>query len=76
VYRKKEEITQYWQELFQNSPDVQMEIEEIFSLGERCVLRWRYTWEKEGGEERHTRGVDIFRVRSGFILEMLSYVKG
>ena len=50
--------------------------QEIFGLGERCVMRWRYSWVDTAGERGHVRGVDIFRVRNGAIREKLSYVKG
>jgi hypothetical protein len=39
-------------------------------------MRWRYDWIEGAGEERHVRGVDIFKVKDGFICEKLSYVKG
>ena len=49
--------------------------EEQFAVGDRCVVRWLYTWE-ENGETRHLRGVDILRVRDGKLAEKLAYVKG
>jgi len=76
VYSGKEAITQFWRDFFRESPQARIEIEEIFSLGERCIMRWRYSWEEVAGEKRHVRGVDIFRVREGAICEKLSYVKG
>ena len=72
----KAAIAQYWQDFFRESPDAHIEIEEIFGFGERCVVRWRYSWVEKGGEEGHVRGVDIFRVRNGTIREKLSYIKG
>ena len=73
-YSGKVAVTQFWQDFFRVSPQAQIEIEEIFGLGERCVMRWSCSWvdRKQG----HVRGVDIFRVRDGSILEKLSYVKG
>ena len=76
VYSGKEVVTQFWQDFFAESPHAHIEIEEIFSFGERCIMRWRYSWVDTGGERGHVRGVDIFRVRSGSIREKLSYVKG
>ncbi|HMD81005.1 MAG TPA: nuclear transport factor 2 family protein [Anaerolineales bacterium] len=76
VYSGKETVTQFWREFFRESPQAHIEIEEIFGLGERCVMRWRYSWVDIEGKQGHVRGVDIFRVREGFILEKLSYVKG
>jgi predicted SnoaL-like aldol condensation-catalyzing enzyme len=76
TYSGKEVVTQYWQDFFRESPDAHIEIEEIFGFGERCVMRWKYSWVDTGGEEGYVRGVDIFRVRNGSIREKLSYVKG
>jgi hypothetical protein len=47
----------------------------MFAAGDRCVVRWRYDWVREG-EAGHVRGVDLFRVREGKVAEKLSYVKG
>ena len=76
VYSGKEAVTQFWQDFFRQSPHAHIQIEEIFGFGERCIMRWRYSWVDMGGERGHVRGVDIFRVRNGFIHEKLSYVKG
>jgi ketosteroid isomerase-like protein len=76
VVSGKEDVTKFWQDFFRESPQAHIEIEEIFGFGERCIMRWRYSWVDQGGEKGHVRGVDIFRVRSGSIREKLSYVKG
>lgn len=76
VYTGKEQVTQYWQAFFRGSPHAHIKIEEVFGLGERCVMRWRYTWEDPRGGQGHVRGVDVFRVRDGLIREKLSFVKG
>lgn len=76
VYSGKEVVTQFWQNFFRESPYAHIDIEEIFGFGERCIMRWRYSWVDKGGEKGHVRGVDIFRVRNGSIREKLSYVKG
>lgn len=47
----------------------------MFAAGDRCVVRWVYTWVREGTPGR-IRGVDVFRVRDGRVAENLSYVKG
>lgn len=75
-YAGKEAVTQFWQEFFAASPQARIEIEEIFGLGWRCVMRWRYGWGDAAGQPGHVRGVDIFTVRDGLISEKLSYVKG
>lgn len=76
VYMEKEAVTQFWQAFFRESPQAHIEIEDIFGLGYRCVMRWRYEWVDKAGKKRHVRGVDIFQVKEGFICEKLSYVKG
>lgn len=76
IYSGKEEVTQFWQAFFRQSPGAQIEIEEIFGFGDRCIMRWVYNWVEASGEAGHVRGVDIFRVKDGFICEKLSYVKG
>lgn len=76
VYSGKEAVTQFWHDFFRQSPQAHIEIEEIFGLGNRCIMRWRYTWVDEAGKEGHVRGVDIFQVNDGLISEKLSYVKG
>jgi limonene-1,2-epoxide hydrolase len=72
----KESLAQFWQSFFSSSPQARIQIEEIFGLGNRCIMRWRYDWGNEGSEKGHVRGVDIFQVRDGLIIEKLSYVKG
>jgi len=76
VYSGKETVTQFWQDFFRESPHAHIEIEEIFGLGMRCIMRWRYEWLDGAGKKKHVRGVDIFQVRDGSICEKLSYVKG
>ncbi len=76
VYAGKEANTQFWQTFFHESPHAHIEIEEIFGLGMRCVMRWRYDWVDGAGKKGHVRGVDIFQVKNGAIYEKLSYVKG
>ena len=75
-YSGKEAVTQFWQNFFRESPHAHIDIEEIFSLGLRCIMRWKYSWEDIEGKKGHVRGVDIFRVEDGLIAEKFSYVKG
>jgi hypothetical protein len=56
-------------------PQARFDTEEIFAAGDRCVVRWTYSWVREG-KSGHIRGVDLFRVRDGQVAEKLSYVKG
>ncbi|MEK7442613.1 MAG: nuclear transport factor 2 family protein [Chloroflexota bacterium] len=76
VYSEKEVVTQFWQDFFRESPQAHIEIEEIFGLGLRCIMRWRYDWVDAAGKKGHVRGVDIFQVKNGLICEKFSYVKG
>jgi hypothetical protein len=76
LYAGKEAIAQFWEDFFRASPQAHIQIEEIFGLGWRCVMRWRYEWVDENGSKGHVRGVDVYQVRDGLIREKLSYVKG
>ncbi len=76
VYSGKETVTQFWLDFFRESPSAHIDIEEIFGLGLRCVMRWKYSWVDINGKKGHVRGVDIFQVREGLICEKFSYVKG
>ena len=76
VYTGKTAVTQFWQDFFRDSPHAHIETEEIFGLGMRCIMRWRYNWVDAAGKKGHVRGVDIFHVKNGLISEKLSYVKG
>ncbi len=60
-----------WEELFGSTPGARFDAEDIFACGDRCTVRWRYSW-----GDGHVRGVDVFRVRDGKVVEKLSYVKG
>jgi steroid delta-isomerase-like uncharacterized protein len=72
----KQAVTRFWQDFFRQSPHAHIEIEEIFGLGIRCIMRWRYNWVDAEGKKGHVRGVDLFQVKDGLISEKLSYVKG
>lgn len=76
VFSGKDAVTEFWQAFFHQSPQAHIEIEEIFGLGMRCVVRWKYRWMDTNGEKGHVRGVDIFQIKNGLICEKLSYVKG
>lgn len=48
--------------------------EEVFVVGERVVIRWRYCW---GADEASSiRGLNLMRVHGGRIVEAMGYVKG
>lgn len=68
-------VRSVWEKFFAANPDAHFSTEEIFAVGDRCVVRWIYRKTREG-KPWHLRGVDIFRVRDGKVAEKLSYVKG
>ena len=65
-----------WEDFFSSSPNAVFRTEELFAAGDRCVVRWLYSWATESDATGHIRGVDVFRVRDGKVAEKLSYVKG
>lgn len=69
-------IRTFWETFFRGSTHAQIATEDIFALGERCVMRWRYEWVDANGQTGHIRGVDVYVVQGGLIAEKLSYVKG
>lgn len=76
TYSGKKAVAQFWQDFFRESPQAHIDIEEVFGLGNHCIMRWRYSWVDEAGKKGHVRGVDIFQVKDGLLHEKLSYVKG
>jgi ketosteroid isomerase-like protein len=72
----QEAVRGFWERLFADSPHAHFASEDIYAGGDRCTVRWRYTWKADDGVEGHVRGVDVFRVREGKVAEKLSYVKG
>ena len=75
-YVGQAEVRAFWEEFFRSSTGARIEIEEIFALGERCVMRWTYHWVGADGAAGHIRGVDLYKLEGGRIAEKLSYVKG
>lgn len=76
IFSGQAAVRVFWEAFFQGSNQPHIEIEEIFAMGERCVMRWVYRWREADGSPHHMRGVDIYRVIGGQIAEKLSYVKG
>lgn len=69
-------VRAFWEEMVRSSPHARFETEEIFAVGDRCVVRWRYFYDGPNGQAQHIRGVDVLRVRDGKVAEKLAYVKG
>ena len=69
-------VRAFWERFFAGSSGATIEIEEIFACDDRCVMRWTYRWQGADGQPGHVRGVDVYRIRDGLLVEKLSYVKG
>jgi ketosteroid isomerase-like protein len=69
-------VRKVWEEFFGSSPNAAFETEDMFAVGDRCLVRWLYRWVDGEGKPGHIRGVDVFRVRDGKVAEKLAYVKG
>ena len=59
---------------FDAAPELSMQVEDAYGLGHHAVLRWRLTG--IAGLPEGRRGVDLFTVRGGRIVEILAYAKG
>ena len=70
-YEGQVSVRGFWEEFFAASPNSVFDVEDVFACGDRCLVRWRYSW-----GDGHVRGVDVFRVRDGKVAEKLAYVKG
>lgn len=75
-YAGKAALRAFWSDFFRAARDQRIEIEEMFAVGERCVMRWTYHWRNASGQMSRVRGVDIYCLHGGLIAEKLSYVKG
>lgn len=75
-YEGQDAVRAFWDDMLHSSPHAHFATEEIFASGDRCVVRWRYTYDGPDGAAHHIRGVDVLRVRDGKVAEKLAYVKG
>jgi ketosteroid isomerase-like protein len=75
-YEGQAAVRAFWQQMFDSTPDAYFEAEDIYGAGDRCTVRWRYSFTSSNGVPGHVRGVDVFRVRDGKVAEKLCYVKG
>jgi len=66
----RDAVTQFWLDFC--PAGARMEIEEVYGMGMRCVLRWKLT--RVDGS--HLRGVDVVQLKNGLIWKMMTYVKG
>ena len=74
-YEGQTAVRARWEEAFSAYPDLWYETEELFAVGDRCVLRSVAHRTDKDGEPEHHRGVDIFRVRDGKLAEKFFYTK-
>jgi ketosteroid isomerase-like protein len=65
-----------WEAFFAASPSAHFDAEDVIVTGDRCVVRWVYTWQEDDGSTGSIKGVDVLRVRDGKVAEKLAYVKG
>jgi ketosteroid isomerase-like protein len=70
-YEGQAAVRAFWKSFFTGSPRAHFVAEDTFAAGDRCTVRWHYSW-----GDGSIRGVDVFRVRDGKVAEKLSYVKG
>jgi hypothetical protein len=75
VHAGKESISVYLEGCFSGPSQPSIEVEEIFGMGYRCILRYRRNWIDPAGMSRSVRGIDLFTVRNQKICEWLSYAK-
>ena len=64
-----------WEAFFAASPTAHFDAEEVIVTGDKCVVRWAYSW-TDGDAPGSVRGVDVITVRGGKVAEKLAYVKG
>ncbi len=74
-FEGKPRVREFLEAFFARSPSARFTAEELFVAGDRCIVRWRYDWTRDG-VSGHVRGADILRVRDGKVAEKLAYVKG
>jgi ketosteroid isomerase-like protein len=75
-YEGQTAVRAFWEDFFRTSPHADFQSEDTIICGDRCVVRWLYTWIDDKGQQGHVRGVDVYRVRDGKVAEKLAYVKG
>jgi len=75
LYLGRENLSVFWKDYFQNTQASHIEIEDIFGLGLRSVVRWKLTWIETDGKSNHLRGVSLFQVENGLIRKIYAYSK-
>jgi ketosteroid isomerase-like protein len=75
-YEGQSAIRTFFEDIFQSTPAIDFQTEELFASGNRCVVRWVFHWSNTAGENGHIRGVDVFHIRNGKMAKDFAYVKG
>mgnify|MGYP002633645913 CR=1 FL=1 len=75
TYRGSNKVAQYFKDRFQQYPGIYLEQEELFSLGTRCILRWKVSLDIKSPESDSFRGISLFQVRNGSVTEIVSYAR-
>ncbi|MHB0896347.1 MAG: nuclear transport factor 2 family protein [Spirochaetales bacterium] len=73
IYKGKERVKQYYEDLRKEKSNLAFETEEIIGFGHRCVIRWKCVWTDEEGIEKAMRGMDLMREKYDLLCEILSY---
>jgi ketosteroid isomerase-like protein len=71
-----EQVREFWERLFRESPHARVETESMFTAGEWCTVLVNFVFDATRPSAGHVRGVDVLRVQDGLITQKLSYVKG
>jgi ketosteroid isomerase-like protein len=64
-YEGRSAVRSFWEEFLEGSTAAQFEAQEIFAAGDRCVMRWVYTWVDARGVEAHPRRRPVPPARAG-----------
>lgn len=75
-YEGKAAIRAFWEAAFRSTTRIDFRTEDQFVHGEHGEVRWNYQWANQSGEHGRIRGIDVFTIRGGKVLENFSYVKG
>lgn len=76
LYEGADAVRGFWERLFTSNPGAWFDAEDVFAGGDRCTVRWKFTFDRNDPKSGHVRGVDVFKVRDGKVAEKLCYVKG
>ncbi len=75
IYSGSNNVAQYFKDRFQQYPGIQLEQEELFGFGNRCILRWKSSLDKKALGSGSFRGISLFQVRNGSVTEIVSYAR-